>query len=457
MLVVPPADAGGARLSIYQRYFRDTYASLECMRAGTRLVADWAEIGPATGAVCPLASRSVFTSPTNIALDLLVQREAWDLPEYRERAAESISRTIGTLQVLERHGASGMFHNWYSVGDPGAAARVADPFLSSVDNLHLAYALWVIARTGPEESRAVAQRVFLSMDFGVFHDPHDGLFVGGARLVAGEVIPEKWKYRYFGSEARSLYAIGWALGLVRSPDFASQALRSIHADVLSWSQPDQIHRLLALWDGGAFQLLLPRLLIAEERYSSQLAKMFVAYGRYIVDQGEKRGLPVPAAHSACQFDRLGYQGKAGSVGLVAPANGDVLNPHLRERWEAVFTPHAAMLAAPLLPLELSDALVRAESLSDGKVSLYREGLGWMDALHVQGPRKGEVVPIQLALDQAMIALASAQLLAKDGMTAGARALHADPETRSRLEGFYRLVDQRLSAEGGRAPTHKSLR
>lgn len=411
------------------------------MRKGVRLIPDLAHVRPTTTILepCPLTVGPQATSPTNIALDLLVQREALEHAEFYQAARKNIAQTLRTLSALPRHPASGMFHNRYTPGNGASPPRIADAYLSSVDNLHLAYALWVLAATGPSENRALAARIFSSMQFEIFYDRSDGLFIGGIQIQGGREKPDTWKYRYYGSEARSLYSLSHALGLIRDPEFITKALLSMDADVYVWrGRP-----LLGLWDGGAFQLLLPRLLISEDRYSGRMAVMFTTYADFLLAEGHRRGLPVPAAHSACLIGPSEYLGKAGNLSLVASQNADVRDSAMRGNWEKVYTPYAAMMAAPLAPAPYAVALARAEHLNDGRNPLYRPGVGWMDGMHVQGPRSGAVVPALLSLDQAMIALAAAQTFSRDGMTVGARALHQNPATRERLKTFYIQVDRML--------------
>jgi hypothetical protein len=363
----------------------------------------------------------------------------------RARALRNIEKTIQALNGLPRHRASGMFHNRYSSGRGGELPRVVDSYLSSVDNIHLAYALWVIGRTGPDSSRKTAVKMLARMDFAFFYDEADGLFHGGARLRNGVPVLEEWKYRYLGSEGRSLYSLAWGLGLIRDPAFLSKAMKSLEADILVWNDGGTSRELLALWDGGAFQLLLPRLLVQEELYSESLREMFKGYARFVLSEKTRRRIPVPASHSACQLGLpSSYLGKAGSIGLVSPRNADIHDPQLRAQWDSLFTPHAAFLAAPFALKRMSEELGRAEKLRDGNTALYRTGLGWMDALHLEGKSRGLIVPAQISLDQAMIALVSAQIESARGATLGARALHGVPVIRDRLKSFYRALDQVLA-------------
>jgi hypothetical protein len=379
------------------------------------------------------------------------------MPEFAPTARGNILRTLKALRKLPRYLPSGLFYSRYTAGSEQTPPRVADDFLSSIDNLHLAFALWAVGEAGPASARVDARTLFSAMKLDFFYDPQDGLFVGGARWKDGRLVREEWKYRYLGSEARSLYSIGWALGLVHDPDFIAKSTESLEADLFERNEIGYgREELLGLWDGGAFQLLLPRLLISEERYLPRLGKMFKAYGRYVLEEGKRLGFPVPASYSACQLDLFSYAGRAGSLSLVTPRDPDTANPGLRANWEGVFTPHAAFLAAPLMAHEFSQALEAAEGQVDAQATpLYRPGLGWMDALHVRGEHAGQVVPVQLSLDQEMIALAASQteeMSLNEGtrMTEGARLLHANALTRARLTDFFQAIKGLLD----RAPRYE---
>jgi hypothetical protein len=207
------------------------------------------------------------------------------------------------------------------------------------------------------------------------------------------------------------------------------------------------------WDGGAFQLLLPELLLSESSYSPRLAELFRNFGDYILDEGKRLGYPVPAAFSASESGIDGvtcgigndscYNGKAGSPYIVATMNQDLGDPRLRDQWDAVFTPHAAILAAQLDPEKFAPALSQAESISSAGNHLYEPGFGWMDGYRVKGPYQNTVIPVVLSLDQEMIALSLAQILSPDGHGPSAAALYKNAEVSARLSEYYHRVDTEL--------------
>ncbi|HUP57099.1 MAG TPA: hypothetical protein VM598_06580 [Bdellovibrionota bacterium] len=460
MLLLVPATAMGihptckrsliahdpALVARYERYLADTLQSLERMRHPvTGLVAD--RILVTQGERVGVEIENSNTSPSNIALDLLVQLgrlapEADPAPSLR-----NLEAALSSIEALPYHRETGLFFSWYSTG-PERAVAVRD--VSSIDNVHLALALWTLARqaTVPGLARR-AGILFSRMDFSIYHDPITGLMGGNLRFGDGRWTLEAYRFANLGSEARSIYALVPALGLMRSrmaPGLASRAVTALKAEVA--------HGILRTWDGGAFQLLLPQVLLNEDRYSERLPLSFERYSRHVIAEGLGAGSPVPAAHSACSFGVdcdpafsgvPAYHGKAGSPSLVSSGHAELGQPEYRRLWDLVFTPHAAVLAAIGDPVSQGRALGAAEAIvGPGGVPLYVPGLGFMDGLHVGGDYRGRVVPVQLSLDQGMIALALEQILSADGLGPSGRALAGDPRASGRLRRYYALIDQKIA-------------
>ena len=163
---VAPAAEGDATL---QRYARDTWASFVAMTPdSTGLPADILEAD---------GSRSVQTSTTNIGAYLwsAVAAEKLGIISRDELVARA-TRTLTTLERMERHAPSGQFYNWYDHRDgskltkwPPTGADL-DPILSSVDNGWLATGLRIVERSIPSLS-ARAGALYDSMDFGFYYRP----------------------------------------------------------------------------------------------------------------------------------------------------------------------------------------------------------------------------------------------------------------------------------------------
>src|SRR4051794_8918831 len=105
-------------------------------------------------------TRSVQTSTTNIGAYMwsAVTAERLHIISHRE-LVDRLSKTITTLERMERYWPGGQYYNWY---DYRTGEKLTDwppkhdpkfkPFLSSVDNGWLATGLRVVANTVPELS-----------------------------------------------------------------------------------------------------------------------------------------------------------------------------------------------------------------------------------------------------------------------------------------------------------------
>ena len=140
-----PAAAPAAPTGALERYAQDTWASFVAMvDQGSGLPTDKLHQD---------GSRDVQTSTTNIGAYLwsTLVAERLGLIGHAEVVAR-LSRTISTLERMERHAPSGQFYNWY---DHRTGAKLTTwpptgepltPILSSVDNGWLATGLHLVAR-----------------------------------------------------------------------------------------------------------------------------------------------------------------------------------------------------------------------------------------------------------------------------------------------------------------------
>src|SRR4029079_6181202 len=180
------ATSAGGTLTTAQRvtllgYAKDTWAGFVAMTdEKSGLPADSLKAD---------GTRSVQTSTTNIGAYLwsTVVAERLRIIGHAE-AVRRVEQTIGTLETMERHTASGQFYNWYDhrTGakltlwtETGAAMT---PILSSVDNGWLAAALQVVSNTVPEVA-ARAGALYDSMDFGFYYRP-------AVNRIAFHVVPD---------------------------------------------------------------------------------------------------------------------------------------------------------------------------------------------------------------------------------------------------------------------------
>jgi hypothetical protein len=435
-------------------YLDDTLQSLEKMRGANGLLQDTVFVRPENGkyefqAVTP------STSPTNIGIDLLIQTEMVLQGTYSALAQKNISRILSTLARLDRH-SSGLFFSWYGTDQKSS---VTGPNVSSIDNMHLALALWTLKESFPGTLIAKkAEALLMPMDFSVFYDENSGLIGGNLTYTnkkrdgsrGGEWVKDTYNFANLGSEARILYSAGWALGLFKKysnrTDFLSKAFQNLQLEVASTPQG----KILKLWDGAAFQLLFPKIFVGEEKYSPVLKQMDLVAGEHMIAEGERRNLLAPAAHSpgvaVIQENGQGfsvfYNDKAGDKNLVSSDNKDVLDPAMNGRWDNIFAPYALFMAATSNPAEYLPTFENLQKIQSKEGALYSPGVGWLDGLNVSGPSQGHVVSAQLAVNQGMIGLSLLEMLSADGLSASARALYRNPRTRAEMQTFYRLFDQR---------------
>lgn len=171
LIVSAPAGASAHRSGdhVLRQYARDTWASFVAMAdARSGLPADSLDAG---------GTRSVQTSTTNIGAYMWSTLVAARLG-FIGRAEEvaRLSKTIGTLERMERDEPSGQFYNWY---DHRTGAKLTTwpptgapltPILSSVDTGWLATGLRLVANSVPELS-ARAGALYDGMDFGSYYRP----------------------------------------------------------------------------------------------------------------------------------------------------------------------------------------------------------------------------------------------------------------------------------------------
>ena len=438
-------------MATVHRYLNDTLAGLEAMRGSNGLLSDAVWIKNKKNGSFQVATLNAATSPTNMAVDILIQIELLQKTESRNAAEFRLKKLIETISTLDFHSDTGLFFSRYN--SDTEIPIVKDPSVSSIDNLHLALALWtVVQKDAASETGQRAQALLSRMDFSVYYDEISGLIGGNLKKENDGWIRESYNFANLGSEARLLYSAGWALGLFRNIKndelFLRNAFRNLKVEI--YHSPEG--PLLKLWDGSAFQLFFPRIFANENLYSSILNQLFINKGRYMIAEGHRRGISTPAAHSAIRvgtdeskFKGEGsiYRDKGGNIDLVSSDNQDVHEPLLRRNWDGAFAPYALVMAAAAAPNDILSELGRIESFKSGHDAIYKKGLGWMEGYHVTGSQKGEVVAAQLSLNQGMLALSLLQIESTDGLSASARALYKHSVTRKKMQRFYNLFDEKL--------------
>ncbi len=458
------------QMQTYKRYQEDTWSSLELMRnPETGLIRDKIKIIPTHGDHFSVEVMNGKTSPTNIGLDIINQTGALKLRGRNSAVAKvNLERVITSMENMPFHKDTGLYFSWYNTSHD---FKVESGDVSSVDNIHLALALWTLKETFPDTPLGVrAGKLFDRMDFSAFYDIKTGLIGGNLRYENKIWTLEEYRFSNLGSEARSIYVVTWALGLMKKtfdPDMPAKSVASLRAELFNASDSNnpnshgKMKPVLKTWDGGAFQLLLPKLLLNEETLSPQFAKIFKNYAQHNIAMGKAQGTPGLYYHSASQYgfdnDEPGfkkvpaYVGQAGDPVLVSSDHEEIRDPQKLKFWDTSMTPHAAVMAATINPTLHAPILAHLESLKSGTNRLYMRGLGFMDGYHVKGAYEGKVVPVQLSLDQGMIELALGQIESPDGLSPSSRALRNNPPVFKKLAEYYDLLSRKLENLANSAP------
>jgi len=173
--VVSPALSGASAVATdgqasanatLQQYASTTWASFVAMT--------YAKSGLPADSLAVDGTRSVQTSTTNIAAYMWSAVVAANLGIISDDELVSrLSRTLTTLEHMERHQASGQFYNWYDARN-GAKLTVwpptgqpLTPILSSVDNGWLATGLRIVRGAVPALA-ARAGALYDSMNFSIY-------------------------------------------------------------------------------------------------------------------------------------------------------------------------------------------------------------------------------------------------------------------------------------------------
>ena len=162
----------------------------------THLVTDHIKVGD-----FPLAA--AYTSPTNIAMDLMATVAARELgiitPGEAEQRVQNVLRTLKKLQTWK-----GFFFNFYET----TQLNVSRQFVSSVDNGWLAIALVVVRQAFPGEIAKEATALLDRFHFQEFLDPDNNHLAIGYDLNRQSLTPYHYGMLVTEARAMSLYGIG---------------------------------------------------------------------------------------------------------------------------------------------------------------------------------------------------------------------------------------------------------
>jgi Putative glucoamylase/RTX calcium-binding nonapeptide repeat (4 copies)/Protein of unknown function (DUF3131) len=445
-LLAPSAPAGPAAVpaapaGALERYARDTWASFVAMTdeqsglPADKLLAD--------------GGRSVETSTTNIGAYMWSTLVAERLGIVGHAAVVArLSRTISTLERMERHLPSGQYYNWY---DHRSGAKLTvwpptgeplTPILSSVDNGWLATGLQLVHRGVPELSGR-AGALFDSMDFGFYYRPdvnrilfHYTPDTGEAPCCYDTIVSESRIASYLGiakGEIPQRHYFGAWRSFPDSCDWSWQETRPVGfqrayfgVSVFDGAYRHNGTRVTPAWGGSMFEALMPTLFVPEEvwgggswRANHPLwVQAQINHGLREAGYGYWGFSPanIPeGGYAAYGVDALGMDPSGypsnndktlvdrGFVGC--PGRDPQPDPPPSAYTNGVVSAHAAFLALRWAPAETLANLARLERDFD----VYT-AWGFLDSVNVDS---GEVSDSYLALDQGMIMGAIGNALAGD--------------------------------------------
>lgn len=425
-----------------ERYARSTWASMAAMTdPQSGLPADSLDADGAT---------SVQTSTTNIGAYMwsAVAAQRLGLISRRE-LVDRLSRTVSTLERMERHAPSGQFYNWY---DHRTGAKLTvwpptgeklTPILSSVDNGWLAVGLRIVQRSVPALS-ARAGALYDSMDFGFYYraDVNRILFsyapdTGDAPCCYDTLVSESRIADYIGIAKGELPAkeyFGRWRSFPDTCDYSWQETRPVGfthtyygVSVFDGAYPYAGTLVTPSWGGSMFEALMPDLFVPEERWAPDswganhplTVRAQIHHG--LVDAGygvwgfSPSNTP-EGGYAAYGVDAIGMD-PAGNPSnedrtLVdhgfagCPSRPAQPDPPPAAYTDGVVTPHASFLALRYAPQQ---ALANLSRLERGFPGMYGRW-GFRDSVNVE---TGAVSSSYLSLDQGMIMAALGNALGGD--------------------------------------------
>lgn len=350
-----------------------------------------------------------YTSPTNIAMDILCIISAMDLEFITQaQAEEKIAGIFETLSQLRRY--KGFFYNFYDT----KKLAVTREYISSVDSAWLDAAFIVVRQTFKGKLAAEATEFIKSHSYQEFLDPENNQLMIGIELP---VKPEGDVHHYgmLVSEARiaSHIAIGkgdvprdhwWSL--FRTPP-AAWKWQTQTPKGFDRSTPDGIDyfqghyeyqgkKFLPSWGGSLFEYLMPTLVLNEKKLAPQgLGLNDVTATELHRDYALKeKKYPVWGISPAATSDgrRWSYR-EYGVKALAAKGYPD----------QGIITPHVTFLSLETLP---KDAVQNIRNLLE--FNMYGE-YGFYDTV---SPAQKKANPQYLALDQGMTLVALCNYLKK---------------------------------------------
>jgi hypothetical protein len=423
-------------------YARDTWASM------TAMVDD--QSGLPTDSLGADGTRSIQTSTTNIGAYMwsTVAAERLGLINHAETVAR-LSKTIATLEHMERYQPGGQFYNWYDYRTgakltqwPPTGAPLT-PILSSVDNGWLATGLKVVASKVPELAGR-ARAIYNSMDFGFYYRPDANRIAfyyapdtGDSPCCYDTVVSESRIASYIGivkHELPSKEYYGTWRSFPDTCDWSWQETRPVGVtrtyygvNVFEGAYPYAGMLVTPSWGGSMFEALMPSLFVPEEQLAPHswgvnhpatvraqiyhgLQEAQYGYWGFSPSNTPEGGYAAygvdgvgmdPGGNPSNEDRTLIDHGFAG-----CPGRDPQPDPPPSAYTNGVVTPHAAFLALRFAP---DAVLTDLQRLADDFPQLYGKW-GFRDSVNVD---TGVVSNAYLSLDQGMIMAALGNALGGD--------------------------------------------
>ncbi len=441
LFVLLPASGASANDDL-RDYARSTWASLAAMTDP--------QSGLPADSLNSDGTTSVQTSTTNIGAYMwsAVAANRLGIISDRELVAR-LSKTVTTLEHMERYQDTGQFYNWY---DHRTGAKLTTmpgdpkfhPWLSSVDNGWLAVGLKIVENTVPQLHRR-AGALYDAMNFGFYYRPDVNrvLFHFSPGLDEAPCC-----YDTVVSESRIVDYIGIARGQLPQKEYYGR-WRSF-PDTCDWSwqesRPAGVTRsyfgvnvfegaysyagmqVVPSWGGSMFEALMPDLFVPEETWAPRswganhpltvraqiyhgLREAGYGYWGFSPSNTPEGGYNVygvdgigmnPDGNPSNEDNTLIDHGFPGCPG----AHPAVPDPPPSAYTNGVVTPHASFLALRFAPDAARENLRR---LARDFPGLYGPW-GFRDSVNVQTKR---VSNSYLSLDQGMIMAALGNALGGD--------------------------------------------
>ena len=403
---------GLSRALFLKEIARDTWKYFENARdRDSGLVVDHLRLGDA-----PLAAN--YTSPTNVAIDILAHVAAMELGFIpRAVAGERVRKILTTLHGLPRW--EGFFYNFYDT----SKLTVTRDFVSTVDSGWLAIALVVARQSFDRDIAMQASALLEEFNFNKFLDPENNQLSIGYDGQKKGLVPNHYGLLATEARATSFYGIGkgdlprdhWWF-LYRTPPAAwrwqtqaphGKMVEIENVDVFEGYYMKDRKKFLPSWGGSLFEFLMPTLVLKEQ----DLAPKGLGLNNRIATElhrdyalREKKYPVWGISPAATASGRQWRYEEFGVTALGAKGYPD----------KGVVTPHVSFLALETLP---KDALANIRKLLN--YDIYGE-YGFYDSLNL---RRSLANPQYLALDQGMILIAICNYI-KNGVIQN--RFHADP-------------------------------